>query len=105
MPARVTPPIRVGVLSFAMYHANFWIQAIRESELAALAGIWDDDAKRGAEAARTYDTAFRPSLDELLGECDAVCITSETARHPRAGRTSGRARVPYSVRETDCHHP
>ena len=82
MPDRVTPPVRVGVLSFAMYHANFWSQAIRESELATLAGIWDDDVERGADAARTYDTAFRPSLDELLGECDAVCITSETARHP-----------------------
>ena len=81
MPDRVTPPVRMGILSFAMYHANFWAQAIRESELATLAGIWDDDTRRGAEASRTYDASLRSDLDELLDDCDAVCITSETARH------------------------
>lgn len=72
-------PLRVGVLSFAHYHANFWSEVF--ATRGALAGIWDDDAARGAEAAARFGTAFEPALDALLERCNAVAICSETVAH------------------------
>jgi len=72
-------PLRVGVLSFAHYHANFWSEIF--AQRGVLAGVWDDDAARGREAAGRFGTAYRESLDDLLTECTAVAVCSETARH------------------------
>lgn len=74
-------PIRVAVLSFAHYHANFWTEVFRTSPLASLVGIWDDDPVHGPESAATHETTLEPDLDALLARCDAVAICSETARH------------------------
>ena len=35
--------IRIGVLSFAHYHARFWSEVFRDSPLAEFVGIWDED--------------------------------------------------------------
>ena len=74
-------PIRFGILSFAHYHANFWAAAIRESDEALLAGVWDDNRLRGGQAAQKYGASYFNDLQALLRECDAVGITSETAQH------------------------
>lgn len=81
MPARMNAPLKIGVISFAMYHANFWSQAVKRSGKAALVGIWDPDEVRGRRASVEYETTYWTSLDEMLGASDAVLITSETARH------------------------
>lgn len=73
--------IQFGILSFAHYHANFWAEAIIGSPHAELAGIWDDQPDRGSEAAGRHGVRFEPDLGVLLSACDAVGITSETARH------------------------
>ena len=39
-------PLRVGVLSFAHYHANFWSEVFAAH--GVLAGIWDDVRLRTA---------------------------------------------------------
>ena len=72
-------PLRVGVLSFAHYHANFWSEVFAAH--GVLAGIWDDDAARGADAAGRFNTCYAPVLEPLLETCNAVAIYSETARH------------------------
>jgi len=74
---RGTP--RIGVVSFAHYHANFWSEVF--AQRGALAGIHDDDAARGTEAAARFGTRYHASLDALLDNCDAVAICSETSRH------------------------
>lgn len=74
-------PIRFGVVSFAHYHANFWAEAINAEPEATLAGVWDDVAERGREAAERYGTRFYQTLGGLLRDCDAVGITSPTAHH------------------------
>ena len=74
-------PIRVAVLSFAHYHANFWTEVFRTSPLARLVAIWDDDPVRGQASASTHQTPFNGDLDAVLARCDAVAICSETARH------------------------
>jgi predicted dehydrogenase len=77
----MSAPIRIGIVSFAHYHANFWAEALRGDQRADLAGIWDDDATRGQEAAAKYGTRFWPELEGLLAACDAVGVTSATAHH------------------------
>jgi len=77
----MTQQIRVAILSFAHYHANFWAEAFRDSPLAAFVGIWDDNAARGKEAANRFGVPFWPELSPLLETCEAVGITSETVRH------------------------
>jgi predicted dehydrogenase len=69
------------MLSVAHPHATFWSEAVRESPLADFVGIWDDDGRRGAEAAQRYGVPFWPELPALLEACQAVAITAETARH------------------------
>ena len=74
-------PVRVAVLSFAHYHANFWTGVFTASPLAVLTCIWDDDDARGRASAATHGTAYNGDLDDVLANCDAVAICSETARH------------------------
>lgn len=71
--------VRVGVLSFAHYHANFWSEALVAR--GALAGIWDGDEARGREAAGRFGVEFHADLDSLLARCTAVAICSETRAH------------------------
>lgn len=72
-------PLRIGILSFAHYHANYWAEVFVVT--ASLAGIWDDNPTRGSKAAQRLGTRYFDNVDELLGHCDAVAVCSETARH------------------------
>lgn len=85
--------IRLGILSFAHDHAHFWARTINDLSDATLAGIWDDDAGRGVDAAREHDTTFVPDLARLLERCDAVGITSPTAQHASLIEAAARAGV------------
>lgn len=85
--------IRVGVVSFAHYHANFWSEAFRDDPRADFAGIWDADPVRGEEAAGRCGVPFVADLDALLDRVDAVAITSETSEHrPLIERAAARGR-------------
>lgn len=84
---------RIGILSFAHYHANFWAEAFVEDAEVDLVGIWDEDESRGREAATRFQTELVPDLDDLLARVDAVAVTSATIGHlplieraARAGR-------------------
>jgi predicted dehydrogenase len=81
-------PLRVGVLSFAHYHANFWSEVF--AQRGVLAGVWDDDAERGREAAGRFGATFEGSLEALLDRCTAVAICSETSRHAELAETAAR---------------
>jgi predicted dehydrogenase len=74
-------PVRIGIVSFAHYHANFWAEVFRNSADADLVAIWDDDTARGEAAAQQYATRFEPELDALLAACDAIALCSATADH------------------------
>lgn len=83
MSAATTPggrDVRIGVLSFAHYHANFWSEVFASRNV--LAGVWDDDPVRGREAASRFGTTFHADIDTLLSRCNAVAICSETSLHP-----------------------
>ena len=72
-------PQRIGVLSFAHYHANFWSEVF--ATRGVLAGIWDDDPARGREAATRFGAECFTDLDALLARCTGVAICSETVAH------------------------
>ena len=78
-PLVTTDSIRIGVLSFAHYHANFWSEVF--AQRGVLEGIWDDDAARGREAASRFGVEHISELDGLLERCTAVAICSETVNH------------------------
>lgn len=84
-------PIRIAILSFAHYHANFWAEVFRDSPKSELVGIWDDDQDRGRAAAKQYATRFEPDLDALLGRCDAIAVCSATAHHAELIERAARA--------------
>lgn len=80
-PATGGRDLRVGVLSFAHYHANFWSEVF--ASRSVLAGVWDDDPERGREAASRFGTTYYADIDALLSQCSAVAICSETSLHPQ----------------------
>jgi predicted dehydrogenase len=104
--APLFPRPRIGVLSFAHYHANFWSEVFLQR--GVLAGIWDDDAARGADAASRFFTTHTTDLDALLERCTAVAICSETSMHPAlVERAAARGRAvlcekPLGATLADC---
>ncbi|MHB1133710.1 MAG: Gfo/Idh/MocA family protein [Chloroflexota bacterium] len=90
---KLRAPIRFGILSYAMYHSNFWSDAVNKSELGTLVGCWDDDPERGQAKAREHGTTYYADLAELLARCDAVGVTSETVKHPELVEAAAAAGV------------
>jgi predicted dehydrogenase len=76
-------PVKIGVLSFEHYHANFWTKAFLASEDADLVGFHEPDDKLAEDAVATHDIRRFTALDELLEAVDAVGICSATAGHLR----------------------
>jgi len=73
--------VRIGIASFAHYHANFWAEAVIAAPNVDLVGIWDEDTDRGKAAAEKYGTKFFADLEALLERCNGLGITSETSKH------------------------
>lgn len=73
--------MRIGILSFAHYHANFWAEAFCGDPRISLVGFWDDDAVRASVTTKRFGIPAFVSLQELLENVEAVAICSETARH------------------------
>ncbi len=73
--------IRIAMLSFAHYHANFWVEAFQSLPDVEIAAIWDDNVARGQEAADRFKVRFEIDLDHAIGAGDAVAVCSETINH------------------------
>ncbi|MBL8834452.1 MAG: Gfo/Idh/MocA family oxidoreductase [Rhodospirillales bacterium] len=73
--------IRIAILSFAHYHANFWVEAFQSLPEIEVVAIWDDNVVRGREAAGRFKVRFAPDLDAAIDAADAVAICSETINH------------------------
>ena len=73
---------KIGIMSFAHMHAFSYAACLNALPQAQLAGIWDDDAKRGKAMAKEFDTKFTADLGKFLaGDMDAVIICSENVKH------------------------
>jgi len=77
----MTKKIRIALLGVQHYHANFWTNAIVQSDAAEIAGLWDADTSVAAAFAKAHKIAVAPDLATLLKGCDAVAICSTTVEH------------------------
>jgi len=74
--------LKIGMLSFAHLHAYSYAACVNHASDAELAGIYDEDAARGQDAARQFGTEYYADRHRLLStDIDAVIICSENAKH------------------------
>lgn len=73
--------IRLGFLSTAHLHADSYVAEIRALDGVSVAGIWDHQAERAADAARRYGTDPVASVEALLSQVDGVVVCSENIHH------------------------
>ncbi len=74
--------MKIGLLSFAHFHAESYIENVRAIPGVELIGIADEDNERGQQYAQQFDTHFYPSYEALLAEKpDGVMVCSENLHH------------------------
>jgi len=74
-------PLRVGLLTAAHLHVGGYAAACKAHPDVELIGMWDDEPERARNFLEGRGIAFIESFDELIGQVDAVVITSENMRH------------------------
>lgn len=83
---------KIGILSFAHMHAQSYAACLNALPNAELAGIWDDDAKRGRKMAKDFGTKFTGDLEKFLArDIDGVIICSENVKHRKMVETAAKA--------------
>src|SRR3712207_5065296 len=75
--------VRVGIVSFAHAHAPPYASVLASLDMAHFAGISDDDASRGRQAAQRFGVSFFEDARRLFEAVDAVVICSENSSHAR----------------------
>ncbi|MBI2425387.1 MAG: Gfo/Idh/MocA family oxidoreductase [Candidatus Hydrogenedentes bacterium] len=74
--------VNIGIMSFAHMHAYSYAACFNALPGVKLAGIWDDDKKRGQAAAKQFNTTYTGNLTQFLsGKMEGVCICSENVKH------------------------
>ena len=71
----------VGAGSFGRNH----LRVIQQSEHADLAGVFDTDSERGAEAASTHGCPVFASLEDLAQKADGAVVAAPTVTHAPIG--------------------
>lgn len=83
---------KIGILSFAHMHAYSYAACLNEHPGAALAGVWDSDAKRGKAAAKQFGTKFFGDVGALLAsDVEGVIICAENIHHRRLVEAAAKA--------------
>ena len=73
--------LRIGLISLAHMHGLSYCRAVQSLSDAQLVGIYDRDSERRQKYAQEFNVTGFETLDELLGQVDAVMICSENALH------------------------
>lgn len=74
--------MKIGIISFAHLHAHSYAKACRQLPQVELVGIYDENEKRGKQAADQFQTAYYADLETMLSEeMEAVIVTSENVKH------------------------
>jgi predicted dehydrogenase len=80
---KVTLP-RIAVVGAGAFGRNH-VRVLSQSPDARLAGVFDADASRAAEAARTPGCPVFATLEELAGAADAAIVATPTSTHADLG--------------------
>ena len=75
--------IRIGLLSFAHFHQRHWVRVFQQDPRVLVAGLWDADPARREAASKEFGLPAFGRAEDLLDECSAAAICSETRDHPR----------------------
>ncbi|MBC7234673.1 MAG: Gfo/Idh/MocA family oxidoreductase [Chloroflexi bacterium] len=73
--------MRVGLWSFAHLHAYSYLNVLLQREDLDGVLIGDEDASRGCQVAEAHKLPFLSAPEELLGQVDAVILTSANVDH------------------------
>jgi 1,5-anhydro-D-fructose reductase (1,5-anhydro-D-mannitol-forming) len=75
--------VRLAMISMAHVHAKGYAQQILKHPDAEIACVWDDDPKRGREAARALEVPYEDNLHAVLNDpaIDGVVVNAETSKH------------------------
>src|SRR5215813_1436784 len=87
-------PLRIAMLSFAHVHADGYARQVQAHPEATLQCIWDDDGKRGREAAAKFNVPYESDLQAVLqrSDIDAVVINAPTSQHTELMLAAARAK-------------
>lgn len=86
-------PIKIGLLSAAHLHADFYAPALQALPSAELVGLYDQETARGESFAQRYGIEFFPERAALLERVQAVVVTTENAGHREAAVAAAEAGV------------
>lgn len=71
--------LRIGKISYWHVHAWDYTKQAQAHPGAEIVAVWDEDAKRGQEAADKQNVPFYASLDDMLAsDIDAVIVDAPT---------------------------
>ncbi|WP_028562961.1 Gfo/Idh/MocA family protein [Paenibacillus pinihumi] len=74
--------LRIGKISYWHVHAWDYTKQAQAHPGAEIVAVWDEDAKRGQEAADKQNVPFYASLDDMLAsDIDAVIVDAPTRMH------------------------
>ena len=75
--------IRIGKISYWHVHAWEYTNLAQEHPDTQIVAVWDEDAKRGQEAADRLGVSYVQDLEEMLrrDDLDAVIVDAPTNRH------------------------
>jgi predicted dehydrogenase len=74
--------VKIGIMSFAHMHGAGYAAAVKALPGCQLAGVADEDEKRGRKMAERFDTAYFDSFEALCdGDADGVVISSDNKMH------------------------
>src|SRR5579862_2238303 len=74
-------PLRVGILSVAHMHVWGYADGFKKHPDGQVVGVWDENPERLEKFSAATGIPKVASIDELLGQCDAVVICSENTKH------------------------
>ncbi len=74
--------MKIGIMSFAHHHAEWYIENLRNLAGVEIAGVADDDSHRARGFAERYGVPYAPGYEALLdGRPDGVIVASENSHH------------------------
>lgn len=74
--------MKIGMISFAHMHAASYARCLKQIDGVEIAGIFDEDKKRGESIARQFGGKYYSDYNELLKQKpDAVIVCSANADH------------------------
>jgi predicted dehydrogenase len=106
----MTSKIGIGVISFAHGHSQAYCRRMLNYDDVRLVSAWDDDERRGREAADAYGMTYTPHLEDVLNDpgIQGVIITCETNRHAEMAVAAAEAgkdilcQKPMALTLSDC---